>query len=77
MDELAAKTMRVKVQSLKVSQAKKEIEELKSERAVVKSCVLDVNALLSNLIEAHDPLIPITIRWHLANKLRPSISMLN
>lgn len=43
----------------------------------MKSCVSDVNALLSNLIKAHDPLLPLTTHRHLAGKLHPAIAMLN
>lgn len=77
MDELARQTTLLKTQSVKLSQAKNEMDELKSERVVVKSCVGDVNALLSNLIEAHDSVLTITIRRHLAENLRPAISMLS
>lgn len=48
-----------------------------NERVVTKSCVLDVNSMLSNIVEARDPLIPITVRNHLANKLHPTFAMLN
>lgn len=42
-----------------------------------KSCVLDVNSLIPNIIEARDPLIPITIRKHLEDKLQSTFTMLN
>ena len=62
---------------MNLKQEKKEIDELKSERTVMKSWVSDVNSLLSNLLEAHDPIFIITIRRHLADKLRPAIALLN
>ena len=61
MDKLAAKTTKVQVQAAKLTQANKEIKELKSERVVVKSIVGDVNALLSNILDAHDPILSISI----------------
>ena len=53
------------------------MEELKSEIAVLKQGVVDVNALFSNLLEAHDPILTITIRRHLTDKLRPALVLLN
>ena len=54
MDELARKTTLLEVQSVKLTQMNKEIDSLKSERPVIKSCVSDVFAILSNLVNAHD-----------------------
>lgn len=62
---------------MKLKQEKKEIDELKSKRTVMKSWVSDVNSLLSNLLEAHDPMLIITIRRHLADKIRLAITLLN
>ena len=42
----------------------------------MKSCIRDVNSFLSNLIEAHDPILTITIHRHLADKLRPAFALL-
>ncbi|CAI9281518.1 unnamed protein product [Lactuca saligna] len=77
MNELARQTTQVKTQSVKLKHAQKEIDYIKSERTSIKSCVSDVNYLLSNLIEAHDPVLTITIPRHLADKLRPKIALLN
>lgn len=77
MDELSAKQMRVGVLSIKITQANNKINELKSECAVVKNCVLDVNVLLSNLLETHDTLLPLTTRRHLADKICPAIALFN
>ncbi|CAI9280164.1 unnamed protein product [Lactuca saligna] len=46
-------------------------------KAVMKSCNADVNALLSDIIETCDYLITITVKKHLAEKLRPVFAMLN
>ncbi|CAI9290024.1 unnamed protein product [Lactuca saligna] len=43
----------------------------------MKSCIVNVNALLSNIIETRDSLIMITVKKHLADKLRPMSAMLN
>ncbi|CAI9287997.1 unnamed protein product [Lactuca saligna] len=77
MDELALKTTRVRVLSTKLTSANNEIVKLKSERAVMKRCMSDVNALLSNLIKAHDPMLPLTTCKDLAKKLCPIVAMLN
>lgn len=77
MDELAVKTTQLKSQSLKLSQAHKEIDELNYKRTIVKCCVGDVSAMLSKLLEVHDSVLTIIIRGHLAEKLHPGISLLN
>lgn len=77
MDELAAKTEKVKVLSVKLNQENRQIDELKSEKTVMKSCVEYLNSLLSNIIKIHDTLIPLTMKKHLADKLRPAFAMLN
>ncbi|CAI9298379.1 unnamed protein product [Lactuca saligna] len=77
MVELALRATQLKTQEIKLKHAQKEIDELKYERTVKKSCVSDVNSLLSNLVEACDPILAITIRWHLADKLCPAIALLN
>ncbi|CAI9282133.1 unnamed protein product [Lactuca saligna] len=46
-------------------------------RVVIKCCVSDVSILLSDLIEIHDPLIPITVKKHLTNKTRLAFTMIN
>lgn len=54
----------------------KGIKELKSERVVVKSVVGDVYAFLFNILDAHDPMLSISIRWYLTEKFRPALAML-
>lgn len=76
MEELAAKTTKVQVLAAKLAQENKEIKELKSEQVFIKS-VGDVNALLSNILDAHNPILSISIRRHLADKFRPALAMLN
>lgn len=77
MDELALKTTQLKTKSLQLSQANNEVNHLRSEKVVVKSCVSDIHAILSNVPEAHDPILTISVRHHLANKLRPALGMLS
>lgn len=43
----------------------------------MKSCISDVNGLLSEIIETRDPMITIIVRKHLAEKLRPMFAMLH
>ena len=77
MDELALRTTQLRAQSIKLKHANKEIKELNSERAVMETCVGDVNSLLSNLLEAHDSILTISVRRHLADKLCPAFTLLN
>ncbi|CAI9288313.1 unnamed protein product [Lactuca saligna] len=44
---------------------------------VMKSCISDVNALLLDIIETCDSMIPITLKKHLSEKLRPVFTMLH
>ncbi|CAI9299887.1 unnamed protein product [Lactuca saligna] len=75
--ELALRTTQLKSQSIKLKHVNKEMEELKYERVILKSCVGDVNSLLSNLLQARDPILNINICRHLADKLRPALALLN
>lgn len=54
MNRIAIKTEKIKVLCVKLSHANQQINELKSKKAVFKSCVADVNAHLHSLIETRD-----------------------
>ncbi|CAI9270582.1 unnamed protein product [Lactuca saligna] len=43
----------------------------------MKSCIADVNTYLTNIIETHDSLLTVSVRQHLADKLKPIFYMLN
>ncbi|XP_023769235.1 pectinesterase inhibitor 10-like [Lactuca sativa] len=77
MDELDRRTVQLKLQLHKVHTTNTEINDLKSEREVIRSSAADVHSILLHLIEASDPLITITVRRHLADKLRPALDVLN
>ncbi|XP_023768812.1 uncharacterized protein LOC111917354 [Lactuca sativa] len=77
MDELARKSTTIEVQNVQLAQPKKEIDTLKTERAVLRSCTGDVLPLLGNLVNAHDPILTLKIRNHLTTKLLPAIEMLS
>ncbi|XP_023765875.1 uncharacterized protein LOC111914352 [Lactuca sativa] len=77
VDELARKTTQLKTKNLQLSQANNEVTQLRSERVVVKSCVSDIHAILLGVLEAHDPILTISIRRHLSDKLCPSLGMLS
>nr|KAJ0220691.1 hypothetical protein LSAT_V11C200074110 [Lactuca sativa] len=62
MDELARRTNQLKLQSLKLRTALTEIDDLKSEREVIRSSAADVHSILLHLIE---------------DKLRPELDVLN
>ncbi|XP_023756113.1 uncharacterized protein LOC111904595 [Lactuca sativa] len=55
----------------------RQINDLKSEREVIQSSTADVHSILLHLTEASDPLITITVRRHLAAKLRPTLDVLS
>ncbi|KAL7588162.1 hypothetical protein Lser_V15G40899 [Lactuca serriola] len=57
MDVLASKTTALKVKSSQLSNSQQQLEALRSEREVIKTCVSDVHAALSNILEAHDPIL--------------------
>lgn len=76
MDELVLRTTQLRAQSIKLKQAKTKIDELKFEQENMKSCIGDVNSLLFNLIEAHDPILTITIHRNLADKLHPALTLM-
>ncbi|KAL7601420.1 hypothetical protein Lser_V15G24050 [Lactuca serriola] len=77
MDALARKTTALKVKNLQLSNSQKEIESLQSEREVISSCVSDIHAALSNILEAHDPILNYSVRRDLAEKLAPALSLLS
>ncbi|KAL7618093.1 hypothetical protein Lser_V15G04599 [Lactuca serriola] len=68
MDVLASKTTALKVKSSQLSNSQQHLEALRSEREVIKSCVSDVHAALSNILEAHDPILNHSVRRTLAGK---------
>ncbi|CAI9281653.1 unnamed protein product [Lactuca saligna] len=76
MDALAVKIEKVKVLGLKLENAEKKVKDLLFEKAVVRSCILEVTILLSVIIETRDPMITITVWKHLAEKLCPVFAML-
>nr|KAJ0211223.1 hypothetical protein LSAT_V11C400209150 [Lactuca sativa] len=77
MDELDRRTAQLKFQTHKLRTANAEIDDLKSEWEVIRSSVADVHSILLHLIEASDPLITITVRRHLADKLRPALDVVS
>lgn len=77
IDALALKMEKVKVLTAKLENAEKRINDLLSEKAVMKSCITDVNALLSDIIEACDLMITITVNKNLSKKLRQVFTMIH
>nr|KAJ0212218.1 hypothetical protein LSAT_V11C400205170 [Lactuca sativa] len=77
MDELARRTNQLKLQTHKLRSAHAEIDDLKSEREVIKSFTAEFHSILLHLIKGHDPLVTITTRRHLADKLRPTLDILS
>ncbi|CAI9269315.1 unnamed protein product [Lactuca saligna] len=77
MDSLDIKTEKVKVLNVKLEAAEIQVNDLLSERVVMRSCITNVIGLLSDIIETRDPMITIIARKHLAEKLRPVFAMLH
>ncbi|KAL7590355.1 hypothetical protein Lser_V15G35622 [Lactuca serriola] len=77
MDVLASKTTALKVKSTQLSNFEQQLEALRSEREVIKTCVSDVHAALSNILEAHDPILNHSVRRTLAEKLSPAMDLLS
>ncbi|KAL7597933.1 hypothetical protein Lser_V15G27207 [Lactuca serriola] len=77
MDALARKTTALKVKSIQLSNFQRDIESLRSEREIISSCVSDVHASISNILEAHDPILNYSVRRDLAEKLAPALSLLS
>ncbi|CAI9287717.1 unnamed protein product [Lactuca saligna] len=77
MDKHTIKTEKVKVLSFKITHVNNRIDEILSKKFVMKSYIGDMNSILSNIIETRDYLITITVRKHLAAKIRHVFSMLN
>ncbi|CAI9266054.1 unnamed protein product [Lactuca saligna] len=76
MDELDRRTAQLKLQTHKLHTVNAEIDDLMSEREVIRSSAADVHSILLHLIEAHDPVITITVRRHLVDKLRLALDIL-
>ncbi|XP_023757881.1 flocculation protein FLO11-like [Lactuca sativa] len=77
MDEVSRRTNQLKLQTHKLRTARAEIDDLKSEREVIRSFATDVPSILLHLIEVHDPLVTITTQRHLAEKLRSTLDVLS
>ncbi|CAI9291295.1 unnamed protein product [Lactuca saligna] len=77
MDKLNIKTEKVKVLSAHPSHANAQVNELKSEGAIVKSVVVDENHYLQALVETRYSLLTVSVRKHLAKKLKLVFLMLN
>ncbi|CAI9299760.1 unnamed protein product [Lactuca saligna] len=74
---LSFKTKKVKVLTVKPEIFEKQVNELLSEKAAMKSYIVDVTGMLSDIIENHDSIIMIMVKMPLAEKLRPIFAMLH
>ena len=77
MDALDLKTRKVKVLTVKLENAEKQVSDLLSEKVSMKSCIVDVNGLVSYIIETRDSMITITIKKYIYEKLRLVFAMLH
>ncbi|CAH1431007.1 unnamed protein product [Lactuca virosa] len=76
-DSLAFKSEEAKVLSTNLEASEKQVHDLLSERAVMRIYITDVTGMLSDIIETRDSMITITMRKHLADKLRTVFAMLH
>lgn len=77
MDKLAQKTEKAKILSVKLQYATRHVDSLESENFFLKSCVSEVNQYLRSIIETCDSLLTVSVRQHLADKLKLFFAMLN
>ncbi|CAI9288108.1 unnamed protein product [Lactuca saligna] len=77
MDALAVKTEKVKVLTIILENAEKQVNDLLLEKVAMKSYITDVTGMLSDIVETKDSMITIMVRKHLAEKLRPIFAMLH
>ncbi|KAL7597501.1 hypothetical protein Lser_V15G22287 [Lactuca serriola] len=77
MDVLAKKTTALKVKSAQLSNSQQQLDTLRSEREVIRTCVSDVHSAISNILEAHDPILNHSVRRTLAEKLAPALDLLS
>nr|KAJ0211284.1 hypothetical protein LSAT_V11C400208210 [Lactuca sativa] len=71
MDALALKEKKCKVLETKLHYTQQKVDDLLEEKEVTRSCIYDINRLVSDIIETRDPMISITVEKHLLEKLRP------
>nr|KAJ0211212.1 hypothetical protein LSAT_V11C400205310 [Lactuca sativa] len=77
VDELDKRTSQLKVHNLKLHTATQKLNDLKSEREVIRSSVGDVHLIPHHLLDAHDSILTISICHHLAEKLHPALDILS
>lgn len=77
MDKLVAKTEKVMVLSLKLNYANKHLDDLKTEKVVIKRCISEINQYMHRMVETRDSLLNVSIRQNLLEKLQPVFDMFN
>lgn len=77
MDKLAAKTKKANVLSLKLNYVNKHLDDLESEKAVIKTRVSEINQYMNHMVETRDSILTVLVCQHLTEKLKPIFSMLN
>lgn len=77
MYKLSQKTEKTKLLLVKLTYANKHLEDLELEKIVLKSFVSEVNQYLQNIVETHDLLLTVSVRQHLAYKIKPVFSIMN
>ncbi|CAI9282769.1 unnamed protein product [Lactuca saligna] len=76
-DTFAVKTENVNVLKVKLENAEKQVNDLLSEKETMKSYIADVTSVLLDIVETQHSMITITVKKHLAKKLRPVFTMLH
>ncbi|CAI9298866.1 unnamed protein product [Lactuca saligna] len=77
MDAISVKTEKFKVLTIKIENVEKQVNDLLSENAAMKSYIIDVTSMLLDIIETRDSMIMIMVKKHIAEKLRPVFTMLH
>lgn len=76
MDQLAEKTQKARVLSIKLQYNNKRVDDLESEKTIIKSCASEINQYLQRLVETRDSVFTVSVR-HFSDKLQPVFAMLN
>ncbi|CAI9304032.1 unnamed protein product [Lactuca saligna] len=77
MDALAIKTEKVKILTVKLENAEKQVNDMVFEKTAMQNYTLDIDGMLLDIIETWDSMITITVRKHLTEKLRHVFVMLH
>lgn len=77
VDKLAENTEKAKVLSVKLHYTNKCLDDLKSDRIMFWSCILEINQYLQRLLETRDSMLTVSVSQHLSEKRKRVFLVLN